>query len=257
MDQESLFVLERGPAESSPGPLVVAVHGTMDRHSSFLRMRRDLGELRTILYDRRGYGRSRALPVAAGLDDHVDDLLGLCAGRPAVVVGHSYGACVALRAAQRVPAVVRALVAFEPPLPWLPGWPSDTGSARALAAPDPDAAVEAFLRRILGDERWEALPERARDDRRAEGPALLADLRSVRPAVGTPAPIDLGAVRVPVVVGRGTRSPGYLRDGADRLVGLLPDAEPWVVEGAGHDAHASRPDHLAAMTRRALARCRP
>ena len=33
---------------------------------------------------------------------------------------------------------------------------------------------------MIGDERWEGLPERTREQRRAEGPALLAELRSIR-----------------------------------------------------------------------------
>lgn len=249
-----LFALERPPDHGNGGALVVAVHGTMDRHTSFARLRRELADLRTIVYDRRGYGRSRSLPPAAGLDASVDDLLALCAGRPAVVLGHSYGGCISLRAAERAPFLVRAVVVYEPPLPWLVDWPDGTGSGRALTAPDPAAAAEAFLRRVIGNRRFEALPERAKADRRAEGPALVADLRSVRPASGRPPPLDLQAVTVPVVVGRGTRSPDHLLSGADRLARLLPDAELTVVDGAGHDAHVSQPEALATMVRRALAR---
>ncbi len=255
MALNELFALERAAAGGGAG-LVVTVHGTMDRHSSFGGVRRQLPEVATLVYDRRGYGRSRYLPVATSLDDHVEDLLGLCAGRPAVVVGHSYGGCIGLRAAEMAPDVVRAVVVFEPPLPWLDGWPSDTASNRALAAPDPPAGVEAYLRHVLGDDRWGALPERARVDRRGEGPALLADLRSVRPAPDHLPPLDLGAIAVPVVIGRGTRSPAYLQAGANRLVGLLADAELHVLEGAGHAAHSERPAQIAALARCAMERVR-
>jgi len=253
--RNDLFALERAAA-GGVGGLVVAVHGTMDRHSSFGGVRRQLPEVATLVYDRRGYGRSRHLRVATGLDDHVEDLLGLCAGRPAVVIGHSYGGCIGLRAAELAPEVVRAVVVFEPPLPWLDGWPSDTGSSRALAASDPPAGVEAYLRHVLGDDRWDLLPERARTDRRSEGPALLADLRSVRPELGQPPPLDLGAIAVPVVIGRGTRSAAYLQAGANRLVGLLAHAELHVLGGAGHGAHSERPAQIAALARRAMERVR-
>lgn len=245
----TLFVTERAQ-QTANAPLVVMVHGSMDRHASFIGVRRALPHAGTILYDRRGYGRSRDSPVASGLDDHVTDLLDLCAGRSVVVLGHSYGGCVALRAAQLAPEVVTGLVVFEAPLPWLEGWPKDTGGGRALAAPDPPAAAEAFLRRLLGDERWEALPERTKDDRRAEGPALLSDMRSVRPSPGAPAPVDLASVTQPVVVGRGSSSSAHLMAGAKRLVGLLPSAELVTLAGATHGAHASRPAEVAALVGR-------
>lgn len=253
MDPDEVFALERA-AEGGGGGLVVTVHGTMDRHSSFSGVRRHLPEVATLVYDRRGYGRSRHLRVATSLDDHVEDLLGLCAGRPAVVVGHSYGGCIGLRAAEMAPGLVRAVVVFEPPLPWLDGWPSDTASSRALAAADPPAGVEAYLRHVLGDERWEALPERARADRRGEGLALLADLRSVRPAPGLPPPLDLSAIAVPVVIGRGSCSAAYLQAGANRLVSLLAEAELHVLQGAGHGAHSERPAQIASLARRAMER---
>lgn len=247
-----LFSLERPPDEGGRDLLVVLVHGTMDRHTGFARMRRALADLRTLTYDRRGYGRSQDVEPAPDLDASVEDLLGLCDGRPAVVVGHSYGGCIGLRAAELAPETARAVVVYEPPLPWLVTWPTGTSSGRALAAATPEEAVEAFLRRVIGNRRWDALPERVKGERRREGPALLADLRSTRPRPGAPPPLDVAAVRVPVVVGRGTMSPAHLLAGADRLAGLLPAAELVVIEGARHDAHASQPQAVAAMARRAL-----
>ena len=45
----------------SPGPLVVLVHGSMDRSGSWVRVVRELRDVHTVRYDRRGYGRSRHL----------------------------------------------------------------------------------------------------------------------------------------------------------------------------------------------------
>ncbi|HZB71156.1 MAG TPA: alpha/beta fold hydrolase, partial [Acidimicrobiales bacterium] len=83
-----LHVIERGAG--APGPLVVLVHGSLDRSATFARVvaAEGLARLHTIRYDRRGYGRSIDAGPPAGLDEHVEDLLGVVDGRPAVVVGH-------------------------------------------------------------------------------------------------------------------------------------------------------------------------
>jgi pimeloyl-ACP methyl ester carboxylesterase len=256
-----LHVVDRpGPAGA---PLVVLVHGTMDRSASFHRVMGALADCAVLAYDRRGYARSRfATPAATSVADHVDDLLALLDGRAAVVVGHSYGGDVALAAAQRRPDLVRSVAAFEAPMPWLPEWPNDTAGGEALrsALADDDgsghAAVEAFMRRMLGAEAWEMLPPRAKNDRRGEGPALISDMRSLR---GGPAPLDPALVQVPVVVGYGSRSRAHQVDNAKRLVGLLPHAELWCIDGAQHGAHSSHPEEFAAFVRRAvdLAAARP
>src|SRR5207237_1179460 len=137
------------PSSAPDAPLVVLVHGTMDRSTSFHRVMSFLPDCSVIAYDRRGYARSRfASPAAESLADHVDDLLEVLDGRPAVVVGHSYGGDVALGAAVRRPDLVRAVAAFEAPMPWRPEWPADTAGNEALRAAlssgDSVAAVEAF-----------------------------------------------------------------------------------------------------------------
>lgn len=243
-----------GPADA---PLVVLVHGTMDRSTSFTRvMGLLLDDVSVIAYDRRGYARSRfASPAATSVDDHVDDLLGLMEGRSGVVVGHSYGADVALAAAVRRPGAVRAVGAFEPPMPWLPWWPSDTAGGAALRAAladgDPAAAVDAFLRRMLGAEAFEMLPLKAKQDRREEGPALYADMQSLR---RDNPPFDPASVKVPVVLGYGTKTSAHQVDNAQRLGELLPDVEVHPIDGAGHNAHATHPAEFAAFVRATLAR---
>ena len=237
-------------------PFVVLVHGTMDRSTSHQRAMSHLGDYSTLAYDRRGYARSRfAEPAAVTVADHVDDLLSVIDGRRATVVGHSYGGVVAMAAAVRRPDLVVSVGAFEPPMPWLPDWPEDTAGGDALRAAmkdrDPNAAVEAFLRRMLGDETWEMLPRKAKEDRLGEGPALIADMRSLR---GDPAPLDPADVKVPVVLGHGSRSRPHHIANCERLVKLLPDAELVVIEGSGHGAHLSHPEDYAEFTRTAVAR---
>ena len=81
-------------------------------------------------------------------------------------------------------------------MPWLTSWPSNTAGGVALADSGGEAeAAERFMRRIVGDDMWEALPERTKDQRRAEGPALVAELRSLRPPHEPP--YDVASFRCP------------------------------------------------------------
>ena len=245
-----LHVVERGVGR--PGPLLVLVHGSLDRCAAFARVvaAEALAGLHTIRYDRRGYGRSVDVGPPAGLDAHVDDLLGIADGRPVVLFGHSFGGLVSLVAATRAPDLVRAVAAYEPPQPWLPWWPGTSAGGAAARAAAPADAAEAFLRRMVGDDQWEALPERTREARRREGTALAAELASVREA-RTP-PLDPARLELPVVVGRGTRSSDHLRRSARELAAAVPGAELVEVDGADHGAHLTHPAQVARLARRAV-----
>jgi pimeloyl-ACP methyl ester carboxylesterase len=224
-----------------PGhPLVVVIHGSMDRSAGMLKLSRDLDhDFRVLRYDRRGYGRSCPHDGPFTMGAQVDDLVGIVAGRTAVLIGHSYGGNVALALADRHPDLVAGVVAYETPLSWEPWWPGTTAGAIAVAAAgSPELAAEGFLRRMLGDERWEALSERTKASRRAEGVAMvaeLADLRSHQPWVAA-------RITVPVVTSFGSLGAPHHRRGMEHAAALLgcPVIE---LPGVRHDAPLSHP-HL-------------
>jgi len=243
-----------GPA-GGPSPLIVLVHGSLDRGASFGRVRRRLADLDTLVYDRRGYQGSRDLrPPARDLADHVEDLLEVIGGREAVVAGHSYGGNVALGAAlDPRGGSIRAVAAYEPPQPWLrrrSAAPRADGRVGDPGEEDPATAAERFFRRMVGDEAWDRLPEAEKEARRADGPALAAELAAIR--IRRP-PFDVARLRVPVVYGRGELSLPHHRAAVAWLVGHTPDAELVEIAGARHGAHLTHPDAFAAMVRRAVA----
>src|ERR1700689_2295453 len=125
-----LAVTERTPAGNADhGPLVVLVHGSLDRSASFSRVVRRLDDVHTVVYDRGGYHRSRqAGPIRTTLAGHVDDLLTVIGGRPGGAVGHGLGGNIALAAALRPdgPGPIVGVAAYEPPMPWLSLWPKPT-----------------------------------------------------------------------------------------------------------------------------------
>jgi pimeloyl-ACP methyl ester carboxylesterase len=243
--------------ESGDGPLVVLVHGAMDRSSGMLRTRRHLHATHNVVrYDRRGYGRSQGVPASDVLADQVRDLAEVVDERPAVLAGHSFGGVVALAFAGERPDLVRAAVAYESPMMWEPWWPTDSTSRQAAsplsrASEDPAAAAEWFMRRMLGTETWERLPASFRADRRAEGDALLADLRSAQPP--NPVPYTPEALAMPVVAAHGTRGREHHRRAAEELARRAPHGELHVVEGADHGVHLSHPEAFAGLVLRAVA----
>lgn len=118
------------------------------------------------------------------------------------------------------------------------------------ASPEAAANVaERFMRRMIGDERWESLPASTREARRAEGPALLAELQSARRG----APYDPSAIKVPVLAGHSTESKEHHQWAAQELARLAGGDAPFVIEGAGHAAHATHHAEFATFVRRVVA----
>ena len=201
---------------------------------------------RVITYDRRGYARSGGEPARL-ISTHTADaaaILELLQAQPAVVVGTSAGAAIAVDLAVRRPDLVRVVVAHE--FPWrftrhLPSASQVAALARigslALRGRQGDAA-ETLLRSAYtyrdGGSAWDAFPEEWRRAGRENAGAALADFRNS--ITGYPSPADLAAVVVPIVCSYGARSP----DGMSRLVGALaaaiPTARTHRIEAAGHAA---------------------
>jgi pimeloyl-ACP methyl ester carboxylesterase len=226
----------------------------MDRGAAFRKAVRHLRDVDVTLYDRRGYGRSVDAGTADTIDQLVADLLTVIDDRPTVVIGHSLGAVIALAAANRAPESITAIGAFEAPMGWRPWWPAQSagGFAREAAAVEgPEAAAEQFMRRLVGDHRWENLPEGTRRQRRAEGPALLADLAAMRSGG---APFDAAAIEVPVVAGYGTVTSDRHQRATRELADEVSGCELVTIEDAPHGAHYSHPAQFAQFIRRTVAR---
>lgn len=245
------------PGTDDDAPVLLFVHGAMDRGASWDRVRRRITRFTTVAYDRRGYASSVHLPFGDDpFADHVADLRSLTRavgeGRPVVLVGHSAGSNVVLAVAQVEPGVVASVV-YEPPMPWTDWWPSTAGGSTLAvhAEHGPEAAAEAFMRRIIGDAIWERLPSTTRDARRSEGSALYADLSTLR---GRPVQFDHAAIGIPVVVGRGERSIPHHRRSSEETAALLANAELVDLSGQAHGGHNSDPAGFVGLIERALAR---
>jgi pimeloyl-ACP methyl ester carboxylesterase len=163
---------------------------------------------------------------------------------PVVAIGHSYGGNVALAAADRRPDLVDGVVTFELPLSWLSWWPSSGAGGSAMAwSDDPEEAAERFMRRLIGDARWDKLPPSSRAARRAEGPAMIGELADLR----LRAPWQAERITVPVLALHGEHGQEHHRVGTEALAEMLPTATVRTVAGARHFGPNTHPDAVSEM----------
>jgi pimeloyl-ACP methyl ester carboxylesterase len=203
----------------------------------------ELTEFSTLRYRRRvatsGDGTYRPLTVAedaaicARLMDHVG-------WRTAHVVGHSYGALVALQLAIDAPGRVGSVVLVEPAARGVSSSEQITAALAPVIAAyrsgDKAAAVDAFLRHVCGD-GYRAVLDRVIPG--AFGEALdQADLffQSEMPAVGAWSfgPADAERVTQPVLNVLGARSVSRFAEGSELIQSWFPRAQRLSVPDAGH-----------------------
>jgi len=106
-----------GPPQGLP---LVMLHGTSGRWQMFLpNLPTFAFRYHTYAVDHRGHGRSGRVPGSYRTVDFADDVVRFLrtrAAAPAVLVGHSLGAHVAMQVAANAPDLTRAIVLEEPAL---------------------------------------------------------------------------------------------------------------------------------------------
>jgi pimeloyl-ACP methyl ester carboxylesterase len=256
-----LEVIEQGTGEP-----VVFIHGSASDYRTWKPQLDDLGNLfRAIAYSRRYHWPNDGIPNDAdySMEEHVDDLQALLRSLDAGavhLVGHSYGAFVALLLAIREPRLVRTLILAEPPVTTLfvsnKPRPAEilrllfsrprsaiaimrfgakgVGPATAAARRgDMDAAMRIFGTAVLGREFYQGLASSRLEQVSAN--AIKAEF------LGSGfAPLkdeDVRGIQVPTLLVSGQQSPGVFHRLLDRLEELLPHSERVEVRGASHIMH--------------------
>jgi pimeloyl-ACP methyl ester carboxylesterase len=234
------------------GPPLVLVHGSFSDHvTNWTYVADVLAERFTIhAVARRGRGATDATDDHDILDEGRDiaAVIRAVAG-PVFLLGHSYGALVALAAAAEVPEHIRKLVLYEPPVP---GTGTDMLSKMEEFGRkgDWDGVALTFFGDVL------PLPaEEAQALRESEfWPSIVADAKPSLEEVRAMNRSDIDAERfrdlpVPVVLQIGSESP---RDFffTDRLAAVLPDVRIEVLEGQAHDGMTTGPEQYASAVRR-------
>jgi pimeloyl-ACP methyl ester carboxylesterase len=204
--------------EVGEGAPILLIHPSGATASTWGSATEELARIgRVITYDRRGYARSGGDPVRK-VSTHTADaaaLLERLGTAPAVVVGTSSGAMIAIDLAVRRPDLVGAVIEHEGPWRFTRHLPKGL-QVRALATigslvlrgRQSDAA-EALLRSAYsyrdGGTAWDAFPEEWQRAGRENAKAALWDFLTT---IGNhPSASDLATVKVPVVCSYGGRSP--------------------------------------------------
>jgi pimeloyl-ACP methyl ester carboxylesterase len=253
------FIKARGCSfyyeEQGDGPPILLIPPAGSTASTWGTLVGDLaGAGRVIAYDRRGYTRSGG-EVVRSAAEHARDaaaVLDALEARPAVVVGTSAGATIALDLAVRRPDLVRAVVVHE--AAWRALRHPDASGLGALARMQwlawrgryPEAA-ETLLRWVYsyrdGGSAWDAFPEAWRRTARENGRSVVADLKSSMG--GYPRAQDLATITTSAVCTYGSRSRSYMRAVTRSLAQAIPTASVREIDGTAHAVPFDAPTTFA------------
>lgn len=242
---------------------VLAIHCTIAHSGAWRGLAAEMeGEVTLITPDMLSHGRSPDWDRTGDYQDRMVEGIAPFLDQRMDVIGHSFGATVALRLAVDHPELIRSLTLIEPVF------------FAVAAADDPDALerheadAAPFIRALdAGDEplgarlfnrmwsggigpRWPDLPEQSRAAM-IRGIHVVPECRSAiyDDLAGVLAPGMLDRLTMPVQLLRGSHTHpviGVITDGLQRR---LPNARSAVIEGAGHMVPISHPKETATRIR--------
>lgn len=253
------------------GHPLVLVHGSASDHRTWAQQTETFAaHFQVVTYSRRYHWPNT--PISDGAEysmaEQVDDLEQLLQSLDttrAHLVGHSYGAYLALMVAIRNPTLVDCLVLAEPPvIPLFTSFPpkpqeifkllvtrprtalpiikfaaGGLGPATSAARKDDmEAAMAHFGESVLGSEFFEALSQTRLEQIRANfsKAELLSD------SFMTPLDEkDVGTIETPTLLVTGEKSPAFFHRLTDRLDELIPNTKRADVPNSSHMMHEDNP----------------
>ena len=242
--------------EAGAGPGVVCLHSNASTSGQWRALMEQLApRFHVLAADSYGAGKSPPWPTdrTVWLADEAELLepVFAAAGDPFSLVGHSYGAAIALIVAVSQPQRIRSLVLYEPTLFSLVDAksppPNDADGIRnavaravvALEADDTGRAAEAFIDFWMGAGAWAATPE----VRKAPVAASMVNVREwARVLTREPTPLQRFAqLDIPLLYLTGRNSPASSLGVARLLTAALPRVDVIEFEGLGHMGPITHP----------------
>ena len=242
---------------TGPRP-ALAIHCTLAHSGAWAGVAALLPQLSLTAFDMPGHGKSGPWDGS----DYQGDVTRIAASfidRPLDLIGHSFGATVALRLAVAAPEAVRSLTLVEPVLfaaaagtPEFAAQAADNNRFRTLhAAGEVAAATRAFVGQWGTGQPWDALDARARTGFVAQIALVLAgDAANFTDSAGVLRDGGLEGIDAPVMLIRGAQSPAIMAPICEAIAARLPDVGLAVVPGAGHMlplTHAAQVADLIAL----------
>ena len=236
-------------------PLLV-IHGSYVDHTHWSTVLPVLAKNYTVYaMDRRGHGKSDPYRAGHTLERDFEDACAMLDAiqQPAVIIGHSASAYIALESAVRSPFAAK-VVMYEPPV---------LGSAlnlaayrqelsRCLATDDRMCLVTIVMNEIVGAATGRKMPPPAIAGllQSQYGQILMRNARSFPAELESYAAYEFDAERfktftLPVLFLLGSYSPPFNRIVTDQLHAILPHSKIVLLEGQEHTAMASAPDLFA------------
>ncbi|WP_164658319.1 alpha/beta fold hydrolase [Tropicibacter sp. Alg240-R139] len=238
---------------------VLAIHCTIAHSGAWKRLASLLSEEATFhAFDMLSHGKSADWDGLGDFQDRNVEAALTVLERPMDVVGHSFGATVALRVAVERPDLVRSLTLIEPVFfaVALQDAPDIVAEHNRIAQPYQEAmqsgdwplAARLFNRMWSTDDspRWLQLPKVTREAMIRGIPVVPAcDASLFDDRAGLLGPGVLGGLSLPVLLLRGSRTQPVIGGINDSLARRIPAAFNHMVEGAGHMLPISHPQETA------------
>lgn len=245
-----------GPREA------LMIHCSLSHSGAWTALAGQLSDLlHMTAFDIPGHGRSEDWDNRADIQAVTTAMAADFPSGPVDVIGHSFGATVALRLAIEHPHLVRSLTLIEPvffavAFADVPGLlerhrAREAAQMAAMARGDMTAATKAF-NELWGDEDmpWDSLPEQMRENMTKRFGAII----SARPAVEEDSGkmLSSGALETipfPTLLLEGAKSPeilGLVNEGLERR---LPHARRVIVPDCGHMLPITHPQEVGALIR--------
>ena len=246
-----------------PRPALM-IHCSLAHSGSWAGVAGHLGDdLTMTAFDIPGHGRSADWDNRGEIQAVTAGIAAEFLDEPADVIGHSFGATVALRLAVERPELARSLVLIEPVF-FAVAWQDDPGLRarygdfvetydRAMRARDYLAAAREFIR-LWGDGTpWSGIPSQQQALLAKQVPLVEAAAPAIHEDIaGLLKTGRLERLAVPVLLIEGSESPGAIRAINDGLAARLPDTKRATVPGAGHMAPVTHAREVADEIRQFL-----
>lgn len=244
----------------------LAIHCTLGHSGAWRGVAAALkDDLSLLAVDLPSHGKSGVWDRTGNLHDVATDMVRGVMSGPMDLIGHSFGATVALRIAVETPELVRSLTMIEPVY-------------FAAAFADKPELMEDYKRNSIalnaafetGDEReaarvfhrdwgdgtnWDDLPARMQDHMaRLVHYVPASSAMVLHDSAGLLEGNRMARAAMPAVVIEGDQSPAMSAEVSIALEKRLPDIERVIIKGAGHMVPLTHPDTLVAPVRAVLAR---